>query len=334
MALLYILSRITADEGIRINNPAERQYAINRINDAAKVLWQSYELKNSEVEQLFEFGALDQQISLPYYVDKVIACRNYDTRLSITMCDMRPRYMANDWRLPFSGYPYFRWRMKNKSATKQNLRDASTITATAPIASSALFTVTVTGKTTTASRTSEVLVFAPGTTSITSSSLFLEIISLRKSGITDVDIAITDATGNLLAEIPNTLISSSYQIVQVLDRNEYPNQTPLVEILYKPVFVPMQGDDDQFQCGDLYDDVIYWKTKALLNSKIEGKEEVAAAYNQTAEDLANRIANNIDGPLDVKLRFGRNNYFFAFTCKRQSMITSPFGRLVRPDTFK
>jgi len=334
MALLYILSRITADEGIRINNSSERQYAINRINDAARVLWQTNELKNSEVEQLFEFGALDQVIALPHYVDKVIACRNYDTRLAITMVDMRPRYMANDWRLPFSGYPYFRWRMKNKSPLKQNLRDASTITATLSSANSALFTVTITGRTTKASKISEVLVFPPGTTSVTTTNVFIDGVIPRKSAITDVDVTLIDASGNLLAEIPNTLLASSYQIVQVLDRNEYPNQTSLVEILYKPVFIPMQDDDDSFQCGDLYDEVIYWKTKALLNSNIEGKESYSALCSQTGDRLSNSIASNIDGPLDVKLRFGRNNVFFAFTCKRQSMITSPFGKLIRPDTFR
>ena len=335
MALLTILSRIAADEGIRITDTNERQYAVNRINDAAKVLWQTNELKNSEREQLFDIGQLDQVVSLPYYVDKVIACRNYETRLAITMFDMRPRYMSNDWRLPFSGYPYFRWRMKGRSATKQNLRDASTITVALAKPSTTLFTVTITGRTTSASRTSEVLVFTVGKTLLTTSSVFIEIESIRKSAITDVDVGICASSDEtLLAEIPNTLLTSSYQIVQVLDRNEYPQQSVLVEILYKPVYVPMQNDDDQFQCGDIYDEVIYWKTRALLQSLISGNESRASACNQTAEDLSVRIAKNVDGPLDVRLKFGSNQYFNAFRNKRQSLITSPFGKLVRPDTFK
>lgn len=324
MPLIKILSDLASTLGIRLAVPSERAFLIERTNDIAKELYTENDLKYCEREQLFELGAQDQQVAFPQDVFKIIAVREYQTRLPITQLDMRPRYVYNQWRLPYIGFPYFRWRLKGVSPLKQDITDAGFLRITLPAGNPSLFTVIITGETANAKRIQEVVTFNPGgALTINTVNSWKNVESIRKSSTTDVDVYIYDINDVEMAVIPNGELFTEYKIVQVLDRNEYPTQSQVMEMLFKTRFVPFQNDYDQFPCGDIYDEAIYWKTLAKIYSQMDGKEEKVVMCDAKAENTMMKIAQNVDGPIEVNLKFGKNPIFNQFTKRGQSLVSAP-----------
>jgi hypothetical protein len=322
MPLKEILSQFGSEFGIHINIANERAYLVNLINTVARDAYVENDLKNCEREQVFEAGQYDQQIALPQYVDKVIALRYYDTRLPVTQKDMRPRYMMHSWRLPYLGYPYYRWRMKGESPLKRNISNAGLLKFTIAKANSSLFSIVVTGSTINSTRIQEVITFAVGTTEATTINHWQDIETIRKTANTDYNVIVLDVNDNELATIPNSELFSIYKILQVLDRNEYPVMSNLIEVLYKTRFVPFANDYDQFPCGDFYDEVIFWKAAAKYWALRDNTKAIVC--ENAAENKMIRIAQNKDGPIDVRIKFGKNVVYNFYKNKGASMVTSYF----------
>ena len=313
MPLLDILSNIAAELGVRINDDVERAWLVSQINATAKDFYSVWDLHGCEREQIVSQAANQQQIALPYYVQKVIAVRDYPTRYPLTQEDSRPRYLRNLWLRPFMGYPYFRWRIKSENSAIQNdIKNAAYLTISIPTANSTLFSVVITGSTTSADKAQEIVTFPVGTTTLNTSQLWQSIDSIRKSAATDSNVTIADLDGEVLAVIPNNELLSQYMVVQVLDRMEYRQEDGLTEILYKTRFNNMVNDYDGLPCGDSYDQAIFFKTLARIYG-LRGTFDKSSVFSDKAESLAALITMNKEGPIDKRIQFGTQKTFETFT---------------------
>jgi len=106
MPLKAIIDRLATTAGFDIDIASQRTFLLDQIiNVAASKLYHEYELRNANREQIFNVGDNQQQIVMPWYVDRVIGARDYDTRVPMSQVDMRPRYQTSDW-LGFSYNQY------------------------------------------------------------------------------------------------------------------------------------------------------------------------------------------------------------------------------------
>ena len=151
---------------------------------------------------------------------------------------------------------------------------------------------------------------------------FVSVDSIRKSSATDVDVIVTDIDGRELASIPNNELNSVYKVFQILERSEYPTSIMLYEVLYKQRYQPFINDYDEFTCGDIYDESIYWATLSKIYQREDGKEQKAMMCHNKAEACMTRIAMTEDGPLDVRINFGKNQVFQQFSRMGQSVTTA------------
>lgn len=307
MPLIDILSEVAADLGVDITNANDRSYLVNKINQAAKELYTSADLKGSLREQLFNIGSADQQVALPYYVDSIRGVRDYDSQLPITVQDMQPRYQAEGWK-DFLGY---KWRVKHKQyPLTRGILNIGPLTVTLSAPATGDLAVIVTGQTATASRLQETVAFSVGQQTKTTASLFTSIESIQKTAITLENVLVYDITNTLLAEIPNCEAKSSYTIIQVLDRDSVTSQDVVVEVLYKTRFTPFYNDYDSFPCGDLYDRAIFWKTLEFMFAKQDGPENTnrAIAANAKCNQVIVDIAENQETGVALRMQFPKNRF--------------------------
>lgn len=307
MPLINILADVSADSGISTTNGTDRAYLINKINQAARELFDSNDLKGCLREQLFNLGSSNQQVALPYYVDSIRGVRDYDSKLPVTIQDMVPRYQLEGWK-DFLGY---KWRTKYKQhPIKQSTLSTGKLTISLSSPASQDFAVIITGQTATAQRIQETVSFSVGQQQLITANNFLSIESFQKTSVTLEDLTIADLTGIILADIPNCEVRSSYTIIQVLDYDTTTSQDVVVEVLYKVRFTPFYNDYDSFPCGDLYDKAIYWKTMEFLHAKKDSELDInrAIAANAKCRDVMLQLADNQELGQALRMQFPKNRY--------------------------
>lgn len=315
MPLKDLLTRLAPDLGYSISSPQQRGDLISMINMAAKNLYDTNDLPGCLREQIFKLGTTDQQISFPSYVADVVAVRDYDSQIPITLRDMRPRYQTEGW---FDSQDYYNWRIKSEgSPIERNWICDGPITFTLAKTAAAAFTIIVVGKTPTASKFQEIVAVPIGTKAVTTTNIFLanEIEAIYKSSATDEDITVTVIDGTIIATIPNAELAPSYTIVQVMDKLQSRGLEQLVEVLYKTRFVPFVNDYDTFPCGDEYEEAIYWQTLAYVWAKREGGTELAVkitAANTKCNDVLQKLSANKEGPKNLRMDFGINKWTNLF----------------------
>jgi len=106
MPLSTILSKYASTLTIALDNQQQRTYAIDRINEAAREMWQAFDLIGSLREQVFDWDTTKNIIALPSYVHSVRGMKYWFSDVPVTLRDMRPRYSRQsqwvnslDWRL-------------------------------------------------------------------------------------------------------------------------------------------------------------------------------------------------------------------------------------------
>lgn len=278
-----IRSELASDFGFSITQPEEKAYVDKLINDALDDLYRNNELYLSEREQIFNIGTDLQVITLPSEVDKVLAVRRYETRLRIAQDDMRPRYRSMSWVEPYLNYPYLRWRFKNRSCLKKEILNIAPFTYTISDAVAGGFSLTITGKTTTANKITETITFSATDITKTGTISFTEYHSIIKSKVITQDIVITDADGNEVSVIPNNVLRNSYPYYQILDRYESSSaEFPLVEVLYKLKQEKLVNDTDSF-LDDIYDKAVYWLAASFYFAKKPGDDSNAKALGYASK---------------------------------------------------
>lgn len=315
MSLKSILDKWAIPLGYNPNNALERDLWIRKINIAAEEVYNMTDLIGSLREQVFEAPEGIAMLTLPYYVANIRAVRHYDSLSKIQINDMRPHY--------FYGSIYqscFTWREKNKVAIRQSLSNESllTIRLINSQVSDEQFTVTVVGSTDNSERISETLTFNQNDNSKTTSNQFTGnsalgspsgIRAIIKNKPTKYNLEVLDASGNIIAEIPNSEVESQYTVYQVYDNQGTPvsNDCLCFQVLYKFRFTPFKDDYDNFPCEG-YDDAIGWKLEEHSYSKQQGMEQNAILAHEKCLEVILQRQRNAEMGIEKEIQFGPNRY--------------------------
>lgn len=305
MALRDILLRAAPVIGMQITNTSGRLACVDRINAAARELYDSTDLAGCLREEVFETTRDQRMISLPWYVDKIRAVREYEAREKITTNDMRQRYQTNAAYMPMLS-----WRVKGFSPIQRDITNASLLTFTLATADSVEFGIIITGPTQHASIATETLTVEIGETAVTSTKAFTsdpELRAIRKSIANNVDITVTDASSNVLAVIPNTELESRYTLIQIGDTEDNSTDSMCYEVLFKMRFTPFVSDYDEFPCRG-FDDAIYWKVMEHYHSERQGQEQNAILAHQKCVEVVRQQNSNMSAGLKMSMDFGTNRF--------------------------
>lgn len=308
--MLYdILTELAQETGRSLTDASNRLWLTQQVNHAAREVYSTEDIAGCEREQVFNVGISDQQIALPWYMDGLIGVRDYDSGRDVQQVDMRPRYSRGGWKKPYLQAPYLQWRQKGESALSTNLTDEAALTLSLPdgVTAAEAFTVYIVGSNSQSARVTELVTFAVGDTTKTTTNFFGNVASIQKSGATTYDLNIYDVGGVLVSSIPSHLKIARFLLIQILNRNETTSPTAwLVEVLYKQRFEQFVNDTDTFTAGEQYEKVVYWKTLEHIYSKLDGKEEKAMLCGVKAQFLLNAILSNSAQNLELEIQFGRN----------------------------
>ncbi len=270
MALIDILRDIASRDGDDIDNQGEKDTLITYVNQAARKVYETTDLKESLVPEVFDMNVESQLVALPWYVDTVRGFRYFDGREPIDIDDARNRW-GKDWCNEVYGLKY---RDHLKSPFQRDVSNEGRLTLSIPLAESVAFNVSIVAATPNSARIEEVVTFGIGDLEKETVNTFKKPFSAITKSITTIyDLSIRDVENNLLSVIPNYKKSVVYRIVQILDTEsaESAGTISTVECLFKIPFPQMRDDGDQFLGTDRYDKAIYWKYKEINEENDEKK---------------------------------------------------------------
>lgn len=276
MSVKYILSQAGAKMGLSPSETSQRPILLRFLNEAAEELYAQSDMAGSVMEQMFKVNG-DQTIGVPAYVGQIRALREFNTMIPWKITQLRARYNVSNWT------DYWRtWRLKGKQALETSIDNQSVVVITTPVVESPAVTVTITGRTTLASSTTEDVVLS--STSVQSVNQWIEITALNKSRVNYYDITVKQIDDKVLAVIPNNEKFSSYQIIDV-STCPWLSQTGsktdnYVEVLFKKKLPYLSEDGDEFPAQG-YDNMVVNKMMQLWAEE-EGKTDLALAYDQKA----------------------------------------------------
>lgn len=272
MSLQDIKLELAEVEGFDEDVSSENSRLLRFINRAARELYEEHYLYLAEREQVIVPEVDQQQITLPYYVEKLVAIRRYLGRQKIDIQDMRPRYRSRSWKEPYLGNPFLNIRFKQRQAYHTSWENFGPMTVSIPVVEATDIIVTIVGSTLNAVKVREQVTISAGNLSATFTKSFTDIDSLMKDRVTDNNVTLKDLDGNEVSELPNHLKTVSYPLFQVLDRyEELGSSNNLMEILYKLPFAPFVNNEDRF-LDDKYDNAIYHKTREYLYEQQDDKD--------------------------------------------------------------
>ena len=201
---LDILQEVAQDVGKSWTDPNSRSWLTRQINNAAREIYSTEDLFGCEREQIITLEANQQQITLPWYVESVLGLRNYDTRKSVELVDMRPRYSRDGWKRSAQNSPTLQYRLKGEVALSKDLSDEAGLVISLPdgVVNTKQFSVTIVGSNSQASRVTEIITFNSGDKSKTTQNFFSGVTAILKSSETSYDLTVTDVGGNVVAFIP------------------------------------------------------------------------------------------------------------------------------------
>lgn len=283
MSVKYILNQAGSKMGLDPSKDNQRIVLVRFLNEAAQELYAQSDMAGSLMEQVFKVNG-DQTISCPHYVGKIRGIREYASMQAWHVNQLRPRYNQFNWQDIWRNV-----RLKNKQALMSSLKNESVIDISAPIVETPNVVITISGPTATATLVSEMVVI--DNIAKQTLSQFLDVVSVTKDRVNNVDISILDIDANVLTVIPNNELSAQYQIIDVssspwLSQN-VSRLDNYVEILFKQTLPFLSLDGDEFPGFD-YDNVIVNKMMQLWAEEQE-KVDVAAAYDSKATRSLARI---------------------------------------------
>lgn len=305
MSLRHILADIASDIGLSLDNPAEKSWLILKVDEQAKELWETRDLPDSLREQVFvNDDSTANIVALPSYVGDIRGIRPCYGNIRVE--DLRPHYQSAGWD-KCTGWSF---RDKYRCGVNRSLLSATKLKFTLNGVESSDCKIRVQGRTDLAERSGETVVIPAG--ELEGETLFNyideETITIEKYSPTIHDIEITDINGNSLGIIFNYALVNNYRWIQFSCCGSSGTGT---EFLFKPRYVPMRDDFDQFMIPEDYDKAIFWLFISVYLAKQEGQEIRAAAAASNADTIIkNRIANQEMGK-QRKLDFGESPYYRA-----------------------
>jgi len=293
--------------GLNPSDSTNRLWLVTKINEAAREIYDSADLNGCLREQIFTITEVNQQITLPYYVEKIRGVRNADTKVKIKVQDMRPRYQTGNW---FQNL--LSWRVRFQSPIEHDITNATQLTISIPAPETSSFTVFITGSTPTSDKITESILFNPGDLKHITTNQFTSFPGIKligKDNIITNNVLIQDGEGNQLAIIPNKELESKYTIIQVTDQTEPFNiGLETFEVLFKLRFTPFYDDFDEYPCGSEYDKAIFWKFLEHYYANKEDGTQLAIAANAKCQQILNLIAKDGQSGVEKEIDFGKNRY--------------------------
>ena len=311
MQLIQMITRIGREIGLNPNVEAEKSQLIELANDAAQEMWVQTDLPRALMEETFTVNGDDatERVTLPGHMAEIRGIR--DRLDAIELHDIRPRYMLRPWP-DQSGYTF---RILAESPIARSIDNALTLYM-APTTEVSL-TVTIAGRTAAADH--YVATFDENGQGTAEGVLWEDIVSITKSGPTTNDVVITsgDATGAEMARIGARSERSKYTLIQLIEK-AYGGEAPttvypsrMLDVLYKPEYRPMIGDNDSFQLEGydipiIYSAVAIFKLRGLTGAgATEDQIRAAEMYKMRSEKMLNRaIASKIQ-PEQLMIQYGR-----------------------------
>jgi hypothetical protein len=301
--LSYILRKCAKEVGINLNIAAQRLLLVDDVNAAAKELYQSSDLLDSLDEEVFDFYEDNEnQIALPSYAEHVRGMRNFDGRYAIDLEDPKNRYFqalnTEIWNC--------RFRKKKESALSRDISNQSRLVFNIVEPEETDIVISIIGRTPNSSQLAETVVLVAGELFVETTYQYVSVNKISKDRATTFDVFIQDVNETELGVIPNNVLSTKYTVFQVMDdisSNDPSSTNAAIEVLFKRRFVPMVNDEEEFQCGDRYDDAIVWKylenraKDPLQGSILHGKcnKVVNAILDDAKLGVRERI-NTVPGP--------------------------------------
>lgn len=310
MSLKNILLDVSSVLGLSIDDEAERDYHITKINEAASEIYKKLDIPGCYREQIFQFDDTDTyQISFPWYVGKIRAIRFWNNvGGKIELENLTPRFHHNRWGT--QGLLKFRI-VKINSTLAKSINNAGLFTFEINDPEAEDIRISIIGKTARSAKETETVTILAGQTSATTLKSYEDFVC-EKHDYNTQDITIKDIDNEEMGIIPATLLKPNYTIVNIREddfvRQSY-NSYPLnmVEVLYKHAFVPFRNLYDEFICPDC-DKIIFWKFTehyAAYKPDLEAKALMASAK---VESLLRELTSDDDSGKDIKINFGENPY--------------------------
>lgn len=281
-------------------------YMNRLINDAAEELYRSDDLVGSTKEFICAIPATDTKImALPYYIQEIRGIRWYDSGFQIVQNDKNTRYQNNG-----RGIHMLNWRDLDMSPLQLQILNASTLILSIPIGETETISISIVGSTPNSARIEEIVTIPVGELEVETVNDFDNVFSITKQKVNKYNISVSDAEGNVLAEIPNNELTSRYKLIQIRD-DRVIGVTALnsgVEVLYKEKFNPMVNDNDQFLDGR-YDDAIYWKFLEHWFSTQDGKEDDALMSRSKCSEILMQIGQDNTATKDKYIQAAPNPFY-------------------------
>jgi hypothetical protein len=294
--LSYILRKCATQVGINLSNTREKAILLEDVNAAAKEIYTSGDLLDSLDEEVFDFYEDNEnQIALPSYAEHARGMRNFDGRYAIDLEDPKNRYFqalnTEVWNC--------RFRKKKESALSRDISNQSRLVFNIVEPEETDIVLAIVGRTPNSSQITETVVLVAGDLSVETVFQYVSVNKVSKDRATTYDIFIQDVNEVELGVIPNHLLSTKYTVFQVLDdisSNDPESSNAAIEVLFKRRFIPMVNDEDEFQCGDRYDDAIFWK---YMENRAKDPVQGAILHGK-----CNKVINGIleDAKLGVRER--------------------------------
>lgn len=215
------------------------------------------------------------------------------------------------------------WQLKGESPIKKDIENEGLITVTFTKPCEKAINVTIAGETTDSAEDREVLAFAAGDLTKTTTKSF-KTVTPTKDVTCLYNATIYDMNGEELATIPNNQLRSLYLRAGIMNPASafYSVTIPsfqFYEVLWKYRFKPFVNLTDEFLCPG-YDDAIFWKRmEQEYRSKQTSSPEELAAFTAKANDCFGKcaeiitlLANNVDQNIDKIMNFKSNPIYDTF----------------------
>ena len=311
LMLSDLLHRFSARTGLIINQ--DRDFMVQLINDAARELYTQEDLPGILREA--RVGVVgNSYISLPNFVGTLKAMRHSKSQYKIVLMDLRPKYSDGNW-----AYEWSNWRVIGRKPLAIDLKAASKLSlVTAANHQISTVDYTISGKTLEANLHTEVLKEGDTTTAT-----FIEVVSIRKSGKSIVDTKVKDEENEVLAEIPNDRLISSYLHIDV---SQYPWPSPAcpcsIEILYKPGYSPITEDTDSFIIPEL-EDAVYYMSLGLWYLTQKDEEQRAGAFAARANNIISKYRAENEGSNQKFMSFSRRKTYDMWGSRYSTFSSYP-----------
>lgn len=308
MSLIYIINKTCEKLGFDAVN--DRALLISKINTACKEVYEFTDLPGS-LREITAIVPASSVIALPFYVGELRAMRSHYSFQKIPLIELSmPKYAYMPWKSTWNN-----WRIMKKSPICKSISNAIyPIVLTMENAESEDVTVTITGQTQEANRTSETVIFLAGETQVECGKLFTDIFDIVKSSPNNQNITLTAVDQSslefTLAIIPNDHLQALYTIVDVSALPFIGDQGTAdryVDVLYKEPLYQLQDDNEEFVCTG-FDDAIVAKVCEQWYSELDGGENQAIAWYAKCSDLISKRINHTNGSSEKEIQFAPNGF--------------------------